>query len=244
MKDHILILGAGPAGMACAMELHKAGWNFTVVERDPLVGGLSKTFQFGEFRADHGPHRFFSKNQYLYDFIEDLLQEKWIKVNRSSHFYIDGKFYRYPIEWKDSLTTMGPRKAFLACFDYLKEKVKLNKTEPRNFEEHIVANFGRTLAEFNMLNYTEKIWGVPCTQLSTDWAQQRIRGLTLAALIKNMFLPKSGPKTLVDQFYFPEYGTGLIYETIRNVIEKTHKVILETVPSKISHSGGGLQPSI
>ena len=74
-----LVLGAGPAGLACAMELSREGRVCTVVERDELIGGLAKTLTVREgddvFLTDIGPHRFFSKNQYLYDFIEDLLAE-------------------------------------------------------------------------------------------------------------------------------------------------------------------------
>ncbi|MBU0906600.1 MAG: FAD-dependent oxidoreductase, partial [Nanoarchaeota archaeon] len=92
-----------------------------------------------------------------------------------------------------------------------------------------------SLAEFNMLNYTEKLWGLPCSKLSADWAEQRIKGLSVSALLKNMFLKKKGPKTLVDQFYYPELGTGLIYETIKNKIEKKNRVILDNEPVKIIH---------
>lgn len=92
-SSDILILGGGPAGMAAAFELHKAGKIFAVIEKEKTVGGLARTFQYGEFRTDIGPHRFFSQNQYLYDLIEDLLKERWIKVDRLTRFYINGKFF-------------------------------------------------------------------------------------------------------------------------------------------------------
>src|SRR3989344_103704 len=93
----ILIIGAGPAGMAAAMELAKADREFVLVEKESFVGGLACTYTFCEgdliFRTDNGPHRFFSKNKYLYEFIEDLLKERWIQVQRQTRQYIDGKFY-------------------------------------------------------------------------------------------------------------------------------------------------------
>jgi protoporphyrinogen oxidase len=250
MDDEILIVGAGPAGMAAAMELSKTNKKFTVIEKDKQVGGLAKTYAFKEgdltFLTDNGPHRFFSKNPYLYEFIEDLLHEKWIKVRRQTRQYIDGKFYDYPINAKQALKNIGILKSMRIMIDYLIARVQygLFKKEIRNFDDYIVANFGRTLGEFNMINYTEKIWGIPSKQMHSDWAKQRIKGLNLFSAVKDAlqraFSGKSSnsPKSLVDAFYYPEYGSGLIYETIKKRIEaKGHKVHTESYPTKIKHNG-------
>ncbi len=220
-KEGVLILGAGPAGMASAFELYKAGKSFIVIEKNETVGGLAKTLQYGEFKTDIGPHRFFSQNQYLYDFIEDLLGERWIKVDRLTRFYIDGKFFLYPVELKNALLNVGFYRAFRILFDYLLQRIKkifVNK-DAVSFEEQVVSDFGRTLAELNMLNYTEKIWGLPCSEISPDWSKQRIKGLSVMAVIKKALIKsKEGPKTLVDQFYYPDLGAGLIYEKIKERI--------------------------
>ena len=239
-KNNILILGAGPAGMAAAFELHKAGKSFTIIEKNEAVGGLARTFQYGEFRTDMGPHRFFSQNQYLYDFIEDLIGEHWIKVNRLTRFHINGKFFLYPVQIKNALLNAGLYKALRILLDYLFERSKkifINKN-PISFEEQVVSDFGRALAELNMLNYTEKTWGLPCSEVSPDWAKQRIRGLSLKAIIKKSFMKsKKGPKTLVDQFYYPDLGTGLIYERIKEKIltKENCEVKVNTRPVKIIH---------
>ena len=107
MKEGIVILGAGAAGMSAAYELYRNKMNVTIIEKDSQVGGLAKTYQFGEFRTDNGPHRFYSKNKYLYDMIGDLLGEHWIKVNRFTRFYINGKYFKYPIEIVDTLKGLG-----------------------------------------------------------------------------------------------------------------------------------------
>lgn len=220
-KEGVLILGAGPAGMAAAFELHRASKSFTVIEKNETVGGLARTFQYREFRTDTGPHRFFSQNQYLYDFIEDLLGERWIKVDRLTRFYINGKFFLYPAELKNALLGVGFYGAFRILFDYLSQRIKkifVNRN-PVSFEEQVVSDFGRALAELNMLNYTEKIWGLPCSEISPDWSKQRIKGLSLKEVIKKAVIKsKGGPKTLVDQFYYPDLGTGLIYEEIKGRI--------------------------
>lgn len=245
MNKNILILGAGPASMACAMELSKQNRQAILIEKEDHVGGLAKTLEFKEedlcFRTDIGPHRFFSKNQYLYDFIENLLKEKWRLIPRQTRQYIDGKFYDYPIKPIQAFRNIGILKASKMLLDYLKAVAhyKIFKKEIKNFEDFILANFGRTLGEFNMLNYTEKIWGIPCSQLHPDWAKQRIKGLSLFSALKSTILKdkKSGPKSLVDHFYYPQYGTGLIYQAIENRIkEKGSKIFTQSYPTKIHHN--------
>ncbi len=220
-KKDILILGAGPAGMAAAFELYKAGKSFVIIEKNERVGGLARTFQYGEFRTDIGPHRFFSQNQYLYDFIEDLLDKHWIRIDRLTRFYINGKFFLYPVELKNALLNVGFYGAFRILFDYFSQRIKkvfVNRN-PVSFEEQVVSDFGRALAELNMLNYTEKIWGLHCSEISPDWSKQRIKGLSLKEVIKKTIIKsKGGPKTLVDQFYYPDLGTSLIYEKIKERI--------------------------
>ncbi|MBI4210558.1 MAG: FAD-dependent oxidoreductase [Candidatus Diapherotrites archaeon] len=237
-RNSALILGAGPSGMACAMELYKAGRRFTIVEKDSQVGGLSKTYVFGKFRTDIGGHRFFSQNKYLYDFIEDLLKEKWIKVKRSSRFYIGGKFYNYPVDLRTALPTMGPIKAAMALKDYVYEKTFGRDNSGNNFEDYTVSRFGRTLAEFNILNYTEKIWGIPCKNLSSQWAKQRIKDLSVSSILKKALFNSAGPKTLVEEFYYPEYGTGTIYGKIHEKAGKRNEVLLGAMPAEILHKNG------
>ena len=230
--------------MAAAMELTRAGKKPLVIEKAAQVGGLAKTLEFreksGVYRTDIGPHRFFSKNQYLYDFIGDLLGEKWRKVPRLTRFYIHGHFFLYPVRIGNVLKNIGLWRAIIVLRDYLFARIRrrLFPKAPRSFEDYAVSTFGRALAELNMLNYTEKIWGIPCTEISVDWANQRIGGLSLLAMIKNALFHTGGPKTLVDSFYYPSQGSGLIYEAIRERIEaKGAKVETSTVPTVIRHDG-------
>ncbi len=232
IETDTLIIGAGPAGMAAALELAKAGKRFVVLEKTSSVGGLSKTYTFKEgdftFYTDNGPHRFFSKNPYLYEMIGGLLNERWIKVTRQTRQYIDGKFYDYPVNALQALRNLGLWRAMRMGFDYLLAKIRygLFKKKIDNFEDYVVANFGESLGRFNMINYTEKIWGIPAKEIHPDWAKQRIKGLNLTEVIKDavrrIFSQNSAnkPKTLVDSFYYPDQGTGLIYEAIRIKLEK------------------------
>lgn len=228
-----LIIGAGPAGLACAMELSRKGKDFIVLEKDLAPGGLSKTYRFTEddgsiFLTDNGPHRFFSKNPYLYDFIGSILGDDWIKVKRYTRQYIDGKFYDYPINAFQALWNIGPIKSTLIFTDYIAAKIKfdLRKQPINNFRDYIEAHFGKRLGEFNMINYTEKIWGIPAETIHQDWAKQRIKGLDLRTvttdLLKKVFRIKHHTDTtsLIDEFYYPAKGSGEIYEKIVHTLKK------------------------
>lgn len=249
MDPDILILGAGPAGLACAMELSRKGRRATLVERDQQVGGLAKTLEFREgdlvFLTDIGPHRFFSKNRYLYDFIEDLLHEEWRKVPRTTRQFIDGKFYDYPVNALQVFRNIGLWKSCRIAFDYFAAVLRYRVLKKRTvtFEDYVVANFGRALAEFSMINYTEKIWGIPAATIHPDWARQRIKGLNLMSVLKNALFMRRGrgagtPKSLVDEFYYPQFGTGRIYEEIaRHLREHDTDILTGSEPLSVRHDG-------
>ncbi|MAH48166.1 hypothetical protein CMI37_20250 [Candidatus Pacearchaeota archaeon] len=239
-----LIIGAGPAGMAAAMELSKVNKKILIIEKQKSVGGLAKTLTFEEegatFFSDIGPHRFFSQNKYLYDFIENLIHDKWIKVNRLTRQYIGGKFYDYPINAAQALKNIGMKKAFRIFLDYLFAQIvyKILRKKIKNFKDYVIANFGRSLAELNMINYTEKVWGIECSKIHPDWAKQRIKSLTLISALKSIFTKGKDPRSMVDQFYYPEDGTHLIYKTIEEkIIQKGNEVLTESYPTKIKHDG-------
>lgn len=248
IRGDILILGAGPAGMACAMELHNARKTPTIIEKSSKIGGLAKTLEFKEgeyvFRTDIGPHRFFSKNKYLYNFIEDLLKEKWIIVKRQTRQFIDNKFYDYPVNVMQAFRNIGLFKAIGMGVSYFNAVITYHifKKKIKTFEDYIVSNFGRKLGEFNMLNYTEKIWGISSKEIHPDWAKQRITGLNLHSILVDVIFKKKNkdsPKTLIDQFYYPQYGTGLIYETIAEKIKRGGSEInVNSYPTKLIHQKG------
>ena len=230
----ILILGAGPTGLSTALELVRNQRECVLVEKEDRVGGLSRTMEFGEFKSDIGPHRFYSKNRHLYDLISSLLGARWRLVDRITRFYVQGRYYHYPIRFAEALKGVSFYTAAQMITDYLREKIKKRKIE--NLKDFLLANFGRTLSQFNMLNYTEKIWGLRCDQISPDWAKQRIGGLSFREAILRVFKKKGGPKTLVDQFYYPQRGSGEIYEAMKKkILSGSSSILLRSYPTKITH---------
>ena len=244
--NNILILGAGPAGMSCAFALAEVKVPSTIIEKDSSVGGLAKTLLFNEenyvFRTDIGPHRFFSKNKKLYDIIESILGEDWVKVKRKTRQFIDGKFYDYPINAIQAFKNIGPVRAAKMAISYSTGafKFRVLKKPILSFEDYIVAYFGKALGDFNMLNYTEKIWGIPCNKIHPQWAKQRIKGLNFASAIKNAIIKSENgkPKSLVDEFYYPRFGTGTIYSGMEKAaLRAGSKIIKKSYPTKITHDG-------
>jgi len=228
------------------MELSRKGKSCSIVERDAQIGGLAKTLTVREgddvFLTDIGPHRFFSKNQYLYDFIEDLLHEEWRSVPRLTRQFVDGKYYNYPVNFGQVVKNLGLLKSARVGVDYFLARLRYDvfKKPLRTFEDYVVANFGRTLAEFSMINYSEKIWGIPCAEIHPDWAKQRISGLNLwSVLTKAIGLGgKKGPKSLVDEFYYPQFGTGRIYEEIgKHLVETGTEIQTSAQPVAVRHDG-------
>ncbi len=214
-------------------------------EEEEKVGGLAKTLHFGNFSTDIGPHRFFSQTPYLYEMIEGLLGDRWRKVNRLTRFFIKGRYFLYPINFKNVFLNLGIFRGIKIMLDFIKQFFinKVKDKELRSFEDIAITQFGRSLAELNMLNYTEKIWGLPCHLISSAWFLQRIKGLSIKSIINDMFFKKlteGGPKTLVDQFHYPESGTALIYESIvKKVSSQPENDIVKTssVPKRIKHDG-------
>jgi protoporphyrinogen oxidase len=236
----VLILGAGPAGLTAALELTREGRHCALVEKNGSVGGLSRTLCYDGFLTDIGPHRFFSQNKSLYGVIEGLLDDRWIQVERLTRFYINGKFYRYPINLKEILLRMGPGVSFKIGRDFMLEKAKKSflRRAAVSFEDKVVSDFGRTLAKIVMLGYTEKIWGLPCSGISPDWITQRIKNLSVREIIKNaIFIPKDRPKTLVDRFFYPDHGIGQIFEEMKECVTAANgnQLCLNSYPAKVSY---------
>jgi protoporphyrinogen oxidase len=211
----VAIIGAGPAGLTAAYLLGKRGVPVTVFERDPrYVGGISRTETYKGFQFDIGGHRFFSKSQQVEDFWTEILGDDLLVRPRSSRIYYRGKYFSYPLKGAEALSKLGPVEAARCALSYLKARAFPTR-HPRSFEDWVVNEFGRRLFEIFFKTYTEKVWGMPCSEISADWAAQRIKGLSLWEAIRNALLPRRDGqivKTLIDSFRYPRKGPGMMWE--------------------------------
>jgi protoporphyrinogen oxidase len=219
---HVVVMGAGPAGLSAAYELTRHGTPVTVVEKDPVqVGGIARTHEFMGCRFDVGPHRFFSKSAEIEALWTEILGEEIRPVSRLTRIMYRGKFFDYPIKASNAFLNLGPFETARCLVSYAQARLR-PVVDPQSFEDWVSNQFGRRLFEIFFKTYTEKVWGIPTSKLSADWAGQRIRGLNLVEVIRNALLPASlrggGEraivKTLVDAFRYPRLGAGQMWEGV------------------------------
>jgi protoporphyrinogen oxidase len=226
----VVVIGAGPSGLAAAYELSRQSVPVVLVEQLGQVGGLSRTIRRNGTRFDVGPHRFFTKSAEVHQLWADILKEDLLSVPRLTRIFYNNKFFYYPLAPVNALFGIGPAAAVNIIASYLSTRVKerFSPTDPVSFEDWVVAQFGRRLYEIFFKTYTEKVWGIPCTEIGADWAGQRIKGLSLATAVLNaVFKPKQKKiKTLVDEFVFPRLGAGMFYELLGEHAQKNGCQIL------------------
>lgn len=212
----IIIIGAGPAGITCAYELSQHSIPSFIVEKEEASGGICRTIEYNGFRFDIGGHRFFTKSKHIEEIWKSILGEDFILRRRLTRIYFNDKFFLYPIKILDVLVKMGCRKSLLILYDYFKAQLFYNSRQDITFRDWVVNRFGRKLFEMFFKTYTEKIWGIPCEEISSQWAAQRIKGVSLFSIIKSSLLGNKGGriKSLIGQFYYPKCGAGQMYEGI------------------------------
>jgi protoporphyrinogen oxidase len=222
-----VIAGAGPAGLTAAYELSKQNASVVVLESDPVyVGGISRTVNYKGFRFDIGGHRFFSKSREVEDLWTEIAGPDMLNRPRSSRIYYRGQFYTYPLKPFEALSKLGIFESTRCMASFA--KARLGPTpNPKTFQDWVVNQFGERLFQIFFKTYTEKVWGMKCTEISADWAAQRIKGLSLGSAVKHAILPPRKPKdrtqvvkTLIDTFRYPRLGPGMMWEICTEKIRK------------------------
>lgn len=253
----VVIIGAGPAGLTAAYNLLKQSRDYEVeiLEETTEIGGISRTVRYKDNRMDIGGHRFFSKDQSVMQWWKDILpiqgapsyddkvlgREKTLepggpdpeKVDRVmlvrqrvSRIYYKKKFFDYPISMKpQTFINMGFVQTVKAGCSYLKSTV--HKLPEDSLENFYINRFGKVLYSMFFEGYTEKLWGRHPREISADWGAQRVKGLSIMAIIKDMFskiIPSKKQRqvetSLIEEFIYPKYGPGQLWETVASEIEK------------------------
>ena len=252
LGDHetdVAIIGAGPAGLTAGYLLSKSGYRVTVIEKDPhYVGGISRTVEHDGFRFDIGGHRFFSKSKEVVDLWNEILPDDFIQRPRMSRIYYEGKFYSYPLRAFEALWNLGIFRSTLCMISYAKAKMFPNRNI-RSFQDWVVDQFGYKLFSIFFKTYTEKVWGMPCDEMSADWAAQRIKGLSLWGAVmdglkRSLGLNKSpndgmATKTLLETFRYPRLGPGMMWEAARDHVRaKGNHVLMAHTLESLSQEDG------
>ncbi|NBC37025.1 NAD(P)-binding protein [Novosphingobium sp. FSY-8] len=229
----VAIIGAGPAGLTSGYLLTKAGLRVAIIEKDErYVGGISRTVEHEGYRFDIGGHRFFSKSQQVVDLWNEILPDDFIQRPRMSRIYYESKFYSYPLRAFEALRNLGIWRSTTCMVSYVWSRLFPIK-DVRSFEDWTSNQFGKKLYSIFFKTYTEKVWGMPCNEMSADWAAQRIKGLSLWGAVvdglkRSLGLnkrPNDGmaTKTLLESFRYPRLGPGMMWEAARDKIIATGK---------------------
>ncbi|MCH9651943.1 MAG: NAD(P)/FAD-dependent oxidoreductase [Deltaproteobacteria bacterium] len=239
-SERTIIIGAGPAGLTAALELGKLGRKGVVFEADTQVGGISRSVVFEGCRMDIGGHRFFTKAAEVEALWHEILGEDLLVRQRMSRIYYRDTFFDYPLKPMNALRGLGLFEAARVALSYLHAQV-FPIADETTFDAWVSNRFGRRLFEIFFKTYTEKVWGMPCSEISAAWAAQRIKNLDLMTALKNAFL-RNGTgggevvTSLIEQFLYPRLGPGMMWERCQELAAshglETH---LESRVVKVHH---------
>jgi len=238
---HVVILGAGPAGLAAGHELSINDVKVTVLERNDYVGGLCRTVQYKGYKFDLGGHRWFTKNEDLNNWFRRLMGDEIVMVDRISRIYYGGKYFFYPIRFSDILKKTGPFTILHAGLAFMWAiLVQAITNQPAaNMKEAYVAQFGSKLYDMFFRRYSEKVWGRPCEELSADWVSQRSKGLSIWTLVRESLVGnKEQVTSLIDNFMYPRDGYVRIPERMAEDIQgKGNDVLLGAGVTRLTYHG-------
>ena len=244
---HPLIIGAGPAGLTTAYELAKLGVRSTVLEADDQLGGLSRTVTYRGYRFDIGGHRFFSKVPLINELWREMLGESFLLRPRLSRIHYRNRYFDYPLKPLNALAGLGAVEALLVFLSYAKARA-FPAREERSFEQWVSNRFGYRLYEIFFKTYTEKVWGIPCTEIAADWAAQRIRNLSLSEALRNALFNKNHSNdgeiitTLIDQFHYPQHGPGMMWERCAELVgQRGSQIVPEVRVERVRHRQGRVE---
>src|SRR6187431_1484579 len=216
----VTIVGAGVAGLTIGYQLSRRGYKVTVIERNDVVGGLGRTFHYGDFHFDVGPHRFHTENPRVAAFIREILLEEAIEIPRKSGARMFGKYHEWPL--RPSILAAMPIKLMVTG---AKDLVFKEHLPGESFEADVVNKYGRTLYEIFFEPYTRKFLFYSPTELHRDWARagvnravidKRASADSLWSLLKTTLLPRAVETT----FLYPPTGVGRFSDRLHDIIRE------------------------
>ena len=235
-KQRVVILGAGPAGISAAWRLTKLGYPVTVLERDEAVGGMGRTIKVGDYSVDFGPHTFHIRetpeSKEILKTITPFFGEKPLTLVRGTRVLLRGKEYVYPLEMLQVLFGVSPLLSARILFDYSVATIKslfAPAKKEDSFEEWGVRNLGRTLYDLCFGIYSERVWGLPTSQISSKQAQ-RVAKLNLKNIILRTLGIKADPNTYFTKYFYPRSGISRLFEGMSAEVEAAGNKVLLNCP--------------
>lgn len=218
-SEQTLIVGAGPAGLTAALTLVEAETPCHVVEEMSQVGGIARTAKYKGYRFDIGGHRFFSRSKTVNELWQRMLGDDFLTVPRLSRIYYRNRFFDYPIKIGSTLSKLGIFESVAVMCSYVRWQLFPHKVE-KSLEHWVVNRFGHRLFRIFFKTYTEKVWGMKCSEIRADWAAQRIKSLSFAAIFRQALTGINNTESLIEQFKYPRQGPGMMWERFAAVIRR------------------------
>jgi protoporphyrinogen oxidase len=242
---NVVVLGAGPAGISAGWRLAERGIRVTVVDKDVAVGGMGKTIRVGPHLVDYGPHTFHiretEESRSIHEAIRPFFGEDPLILTRGTRVLLRGKEYVYPLEMLQVLTGVNPLLSARIILDYLAASVKSFVAPAKkedSFEEWGVRNLGRTLYDLCFGIYSERVWGMPTSQISSKQAQ-RVAKLNLKNIILRTLGIRADPATYFTKYMYPRRGISVLFENMAAEV-RTHGgcVLLESPVVRLERENG------
>lgn len=240
--EHVCILGAGPAGLATGHELSSNKTQVTVLEKNDYVSGLCRTVVVDGYRFDLGGHRWFTQNEELNNWFRRLMKDEIVMVNRISRIYYGGKYFNYPLGIYDVVSKAGLITIFVAGVTFFKALIDYSIFDKpvTNMKQAYTKQFGSKLYEMFFKIYTEKVWGKPCEELSSDWVSQRSKGLNIMTILRETIAnSRNKIVSLVDEFMYPRLGFARICDRMAEDISAVdeNEILLNSTVTKVTYNG-------
>jgi protoporphyrinogen oxidase len=239
VRDPIYVLGAGPAGLAAAYTLTKQGQQVVVIERDAKVGGLSKSITYQGFTLDYGSHFLATNKPIIGELFNEILGDEQIVLRPMTCFYWRKRYLSYPPQLSEILGSLRGVESIRTIFSIAYARI-VPLRQPKNYAEQLSLQYGKHLFKHFFRGYVEKVWGVPCTELSTDCVASRARGV-LQAILKQLIsiFTAITTKELSDTglLAYPRHGLGAFYDGIADYLRQQYQqsILLNTEVIEIRH---------
>ena len=236
-KKKAVIIGAGPAGLTAGLELLRTQkFNVSVLEKESQIGGLAKTVDYNGYKFDIGPHHYVTESKEIEEWWKNISKNDFIKLKRFTRIFYNKHFFLYPLEPINALMGLNIFESIHCMLSYFRYKFFPKKVN--SYEDWLTNRFGKRLFEIFFKSYTEKLWGIKCTEISADWAAQRIKNFSLGKAIFFAFFgklfKKYTPRTILNEFYYPIHGSGSLWNEVGQEITSIQNESIYTQEAVVS----------
>jgi protoporphyrinogen oxidase len=241
-RKKVVVIGAGPAGLTAGVELLATEkFEITILEKDSVVGGIAKTTDYKGYKFDIGPHHYITDSPKIEKWWIDLMGDDFIKLNRFTRIFYKKRFFNYPLQALNVIKGLNLFECTFCVFSYFKYRFSPIK-KVKSFQDWVTNRFGKRLFNIFFKTYTEKVWGIKCSELSAEWAAERIKTFSMSKAIFYAFFgkwfKKNAPRTLSTKFYYPMFGSGTLWNKVASnfLSESNSKISNNESVVKIEHN--------